>query len=328
MEVKAALKNRSEKEMRSKGIILETCRSLEKRGFKAVKLEYRPVGDKKSIDLLATKNRKFIVIRSSENAVTISRVEAEELKTSADLIRATPLIVSRKIHTRSIEEDVMYVRHTVPTISPQGLEKLLSREVFVVSDRGGYYVEINGEALRRAREDNNLSLGELAKILGVSRKAVYMYERGEMRASIPVALKIMELFGEEVLKPLSIEELHPLESEEPAPMPTPDVKAEQKLMSRVKNIGFQPLHFRTTPIDIIVRDEETQNTLLFTIEHSPRDFLESKLEATLKISQKTGFKTVVLASKVRLRRLEGEVRGSWSQIAIEDVEKLSEKDLA
>ena len=308
-------------------IISEACGRLKRRGFNAVRLEYRPVGGRRAIDIIAAKGGEILVIRGSENTITVREEEAEELRSSSRLINATALIVSRKVHNRIIEDDVIYERHSIPTVTPTGLEKLVEGEMYVYSDRGGYFVEIDGEALRRAREERGLSLGDLASMLGVSRKAVYMYERGEIRASIGVALKLIEYLGEDVVKPLSIDDVKEKGQEPPHACSTPDVKAEQKLIARVKSIGLHPLHFRTTPTDVIVRDPAEGKLLFFTIEHGPRDPLESKLKAAIELSKTTGYKTIVLASRSRLRSLRPEYEGSCDQISIDDIEDLSEEDL-
>ncbi|MCX6658497.1 MAG: helix-turn-helix domain-containing protein, partial [Euryarchaeota archaeon] len=58
------------------------------------------------------------------------------------------------------------------------------------------------ESLKRIRQEKNISLGMLAEIAGVSRKAIQMYESG-MGAMIEIAAKIEEYLNEPIVMPLN-----------------------------------------------------------------------------------------------------------------------------
>jgi putative transcriptional regulator len=73
---------------------------------------------------------------------------------------------------------------------------------FVYAAPGGLYVRLDGELLRRIREDRNISLGMLAEIAGVSRKAIQMYESG-MGAMVEIAAKLEEYLNEPIVVPLN-----------------------------------------------------------------------------------------------------------------------------
>ena len=69
------------------------------------------------------------------------------------------------------------------------------------SASGGFYVELDGDKVRGARETSEMSIGDLARALGVSRKSVQMYESGRS-ATIDIGLRLEELFKAPLIIPL------------------------------------------------------------------------------------------------------------------------------
>jgi putative transcriptional regulator len=83
------------------------------------------------------------------------------------------------------------------------LEEFLLEGVppFVFAAPGGLYVRMDGELLRRVRQENDISLGDLASIAGVSRRAVQQYEEGA-GATVDVAVRIEKYLRQPVIQPL------------------------------------------------------------------------------------------------------------------------------
>ena len=65
---------------------------------------------------------------------------------------------------------------------------------------GGLYVNIDGDTLKTLRTQRNVSLGTLANVAGVSRKAIRMYEAG-MGAKVEIAVKLEKFFDEPLVRP-------------------------------------------------------------------------------------------------------------------------------
>ena len=62
--------------------------------------------------------------------------------------------------------------------------------------------------LKIARAEKNLSQGELAKLVGVSRQTIISIESGKYTASLPLAYKLSHFFG------CTIEEVFNFDEEE------------------------------------------------------------------------------------------------------------------
>lgn len=100
---------------------------------------------------------------------------------------------------------VVYQRDSVNFISLSTFVDFLEgRPPLFKHSRGRVTSLVDGEELRRRREELGLSLGALASELGVSRETLYRYERGEVEAPQRVALRLARL-GMDVLRGIELD---------------------------------------------------------------------------------------------------------------------------
>jgi putative transcriptional regulator len=69
---------------------------------------------------------------------------------------------------------------------------------------GGYYVEIDHESIKRRRQELGLSVGEIAEMIGISRRTLYGYERGMAKASVTAAYNMIWTLGIPVANPINV----------------------------------------------------------------------------------------------------------------------------
>jgi len=155
-----------------------------------------PKRGKKSVDVLVVKGDERFVIRVVDNVSRMQKVEADELKRLAASFSCKPVVIS----SDNTDEDLP-IDKGVPLVHPKTLERRLAGEkFFTIYSKGNIYVRINPKELHRKRLKKEMSLGEVADFLGVTRMSVYEYERGiTNKVSIEVAQKLVKLFGEEIL---------------------------------------------------------------------------------------------------------------------------------
>lgn len=140
--------------------------------------------DRSCFDMVARKRLLLLLLKVLINIDAFTGQQAEEIKKVAGTFLASPLVVGVKSKYEYLEEDVVYERHGIPVIAPETLRNMITEEIYpeVFADRGGYFVQVNGEAIQEARERENLSLKELADKAHVSRETIYKYEHGIVRA--------------------------------------------------------------------------------------------------------------------------------------------------
>jgi len=156
-----------------------------------------------SFDFIARKDNLLLVIKVLNNIDSLHEEVAKEFISIAKFLDAVPIVIGRRTCSSYLEDDVVYFRYGVPIITYSTLENYLQGILpFVCAAPGGFYVNVDGEILREMRIERGISLGQLARIAGVSRRTIQLYEKGE-RASVEAAEKIAEFLGEDFLKPIN-----------------------------------------------------------------------------------------------------------------------------
>lgn len=154
-------------------------------------------------DVIARKDRDLLMLVIRQNLDSLRNEAINEFKSLASAINAAPLIVAERSAQDPLEDGVLYTRFGIPVLTISTLEDFMVEGVppFMFAARGGLYVKMDGDEIRRTREAKGLTPGMLARATGVSRKAIQQYEKG-MGTFIDIALKVEEFLGKPIIVPL------------------------------------------------------------------------------------------------------------------------------
>ncbi|BAD84728.1 predicted transcription regulator, containing DNA-binding HTH domain [Thermococcus kodakarensis KOD1] len=205
-------------------------------------------------DLVASRLFLLLFIKATVNIDTITEEQAEDLKRLAKFFKASPLIVGLRSKSGELEEGVVYERFGIYALRPETLyDALLNNELpAVFAERGGLYVRINGELLRELREKHGYSVNELAQLLGVSRKSLLNYERGEQAVSLDVAIQLEEIFDEALAEPIDI-----LRAKVEADLNVkPETPLEREVFERLKKLGLGLVKVKKAPFNAISTEDD------------------------------------------------------------------------
>lgn len=157
-------------------------------------------------DLVARKDQDVLFVKMQVDVNSVSSTDSNELRSVSDCFSAVPLLLGEKTHEKPLEDDTVYSRYRIPVLTERTLEGILLRKdsPLIRASPGGYYVEIDGEAIRKKRQELGLSVGEAAEIIGISRRTLYGYEREMAKASVAVAYKLIWALGIPVARPMNI----------------------------------------------------------------------------------------------------------------------------
>ncbi|MDO8056640.1 MAG: helix-turn-helix domain-containing protein [Candidatus Hermodarchaeota archaeon] len=146
-----------------------------------------------------------IAIKVSLTIDNVSTHTRDELSKICLFLRCSPLIVGERTRKSHLEDGVIHTRGSIPAITLETLRMILEEQKFptVITKKGGKYVLVNGESLKAAREESNLSRGDVAEELGLSRRAIYEYERGTISPTKDVAIRLEELLDVQLIEPLN-----------------------------------------------------------------------------------------------------------------------------
>lgn len=204
----------------------------------------------RSFDLAARKEDLFILIKILSNIDGLNERTAVEVRRLAKHLLGRTILVGEKSRDQYLERGAVYFRYGIPTVSVPTLADCLLDGVLplVYAAHGGLYVRIDGSLIRQLRLDRGISLGALASRLGVSRRTISKYEMESMDTSIEVAVKLEEIFEEELILPVDLFKSGNLED-----------KPEQitdNILQLLSKIGFEVFPIAQAPFNAVTRDED------------------------------------------------------------------------
>ncbi len=211
-----------------------------------------------SFDIIAKRDELVLILKSLVNIDALRNEVARELKILGKELNASPLVVGEKSAMGPILDGVIYSRHGIPIVSLGTFRDFILEEInpFVYASPGGLYVKLNGELMRRIREERGISLGHLAEVAGVSRKAIQLYEEG-MSAVVDIALRIEEYLGEELIEPLDLLNFGHLDEDEQGPPKTVMRRSGEleEVYRKLMSIGYDVYLTLKCPFEALSKDE-------------------------------------------------------------------------
>ncbi len=187
-------------------LLLERVKNILSRyGYSFEVLNYPSSYRERSIDLVAVKDGDRLLLRIRMGIKNMHRDEVNDLINAASAIRAVPLVLNDELTYDNVihEKDGIYV------ISDKTLDSMLrcSPDIFLIQRKNSFYIRINSKKLEKAKSERGLSLGEIALNSGVSRRMVFEYLRSDSTVSLEVAERLIDIFGEDIIEPITVESL-------------------------------------------------------------------------------------------------------------------------
>ncbi|MGD8505340.1 MAG: helix-turn-helix domain-containing protein [Candidatus Bathyarchaeota archaeon] len=249
-------------------------------------------------DLAARKKGAIGFFRVPANLSCASKQEAEELRTVAGFFGGTPLFVCDKAKEKPLEDDTVYSRYGVLAISPGTLEDVIGRGFLplVLAGPGGYYVRLDGDAIRRRRLKLGLSMGKLAESLGVSRRTLYGYEHGMAKASVSAAYKLEWLLAVPVVEPIDV--LEAVHRRRSFLAVARRVLVRNRLLHRVlrwlRRCRFEAFPARKAPFDFVAECSEKKLCLVGGVTCSSDRNLDARTKEILSVSEVVGARSIFI----------------------------------
>ncbi|DAC72773.1 MAG TPA: transcriptional regulator [Thermoplasmata archaeon] len=258
-------------------------------------------------DLVARRDETLLIIKVLSNIDGMSENVGNELRALSYLLKATPLLVGEKNGTSELEDDVVYFRFGIQTVTASTLRNHILEEIPVraYAAPGGLYVNLDQEKIRRLRQEKNISLGSFAHHVRVSRRTVRMYEDG-MSARIDIADRIEDMFDQSVALPIDL--LKPLIVQaKQLPSYQKDQEhmkeLEREVFSLLQNIGYKIIPMDRCPFEALSKEKEK---ILLTCVQEYNKKLAEKAHVISSISKIIERHAVVFTDKdVSKKNVEG-----------------------
>lgn len=177
----------------------------------------------------------------------------------------------------------------------------------VYATRGGFYVHLDGDRIRKEREKWSFSLGALAESLGVSRRSIYEYERNGMDSTLETALRLEELFSTSMTIPFDILSCNaeggsqvdgsiggPLEDE-----------LEENVSRVLSDLGLKVVWSRGTPFDAITYTQQKNNVVVTGVGYVSERRVQNRIQAVGSFSSVVRSLAMFILDRPRSSLVEG-----------------------
>ena len=287
--------------MKRSELLNEVENSLRKANFEfSERCNVRP----SCFDIAARKGRGFLLIKVFTNLGGIPVDYAHELHLISNHLMCSPLMVGMSTPKNSMEDDAVYTRHGILAITPLTLLNILLHKQFplVEAKPGGFYIRLDGQAIRKQRQKLGLSLGDLATMIGVSRRTVYGYERNLTRASISIALKLESTLGIPVVC-----HIDPFRRKAPKAREPSNFNVESKLLRKVlwrlAKFGFSITVTKKAPFNFIAVSGEGTKIIGGAAERKEKN-VNDRIEETNSVAE--------VAKSPKIFIVEEKVEKDWA----------------
>ncbi len=221
-------------------LLEKVCMFLLKKGFTIKNLT------RTCFDILARKNGQLLLIKILEDANSVSRQYTAEMVDIASYANASPLIIAEKAGKR-LEDNIVYSRFSVSTLNFHTFLNCVNNKFpFIKRSHAGLTVSLIGKTLREKREELGYSLNGISKKIGVTSRMVMKYESEDSEVTINKAMKIYDLFGDQVFSKINIFKKHE----------HPQSKFETEVSRKYVELGFDATETKKTPFDIIAKKDK------------------------------------------------------------------------
>jgi len=240
-------------------------------------------------DFAARRDSNIIFIKVQHDIGNLSPSDSRELKTISECISASSLLIGEKARGKPLEDDTVYSRYNISAVTPKTFESIVLRKVYplIRASPGGYYVEIDGEAVRKRRRELGLSIGEVAEMIGISRRTLYGYEKGMAKASVSAAYKLIWVLGVPVAKPVNVLEKTKMKRGRfltTAKHVITKNKFLRKIFRKFAHHNVTMVSVRKAPFDFVIRVHEEKMKIIGGVSDGKEREVERRVEEILSVS--------------------------------------------
>ncbi|MDG5759746.1 transcriptional regulator [Natronococcus sp. A-GB1] len=276
----------------------------------------------KSFDVAARRGENLLLVKILGNIDAFNEETGHEMRRLGTYLQATPLVIGLRSRDEDLKPDVTYFRHGVPVLSPDTAYNLFIEDVppLIYAAPGGLYVNIDGDLLADEREGHELSLGQLASQLGVSRRTVSKYEDG-MNASVEIAMALEELFDASLTSPVDVlegaDEVHEIESTPDDPDADP---TDEQVVAVLTRAGYRVHPTVRSPFKAVSEDEGDSGVVL-TGHSEFTEAAEKRARIMSSIGRVTRTQSVYVVDRAKQESVDG-----TALVEREELEELRDAD--
>jgi putative transcriptional regulator len=252
----------------------------------------------------ARKRENVVILKVQPDTDSLSLSDSAELGDISKSVSAAPLMISAKARDKLLEDDTVYSRYNVSTMTLKTFENIVSRGAYplIQAGPGGYYVTIDGAAIRRRRQQLGQSIGKMAEMIGISRRTLYGYERGLAKASVTAAYNLICTLGIPVAKPVNIFQKPAKERRCFLLTTARSIISRNKLLMRilVKFDRYGMTTVRKAPFDFVIAIPEEKTRIIGGVAAKEELGLERRVDEIISVSRVVQAHPILVTDERRL----------------------------
>jgi putative transcriptional regulator len=249
-------------------------------------------------DLAARKDKALMFIRIQIDVGGFSASDSRELGAISDSFSAAPLLIGQETREKPLEDDTVYTRHDVLAVTLRTFENVVVHDTppLIRASPGGYYVEIDGEALKRKRQELGLSAGEMAGMVGTSRRTIYGYEQGLAKASVTATYNLIWALGIPVARPINILERSEAQRRCCILTTAKRVFTRNRLLNRLfrKYTRYHITTVKKAPFDFVIGVPDREIRIIGGITNNKEPELSRRVDEILSVSKVVGARPILI----------------------------------
>ncbi|MFX1467449.1 MAG: helix-turn-helix domain-containing protein [Promethearchaeota archaeon] len=157
-------------------------------------------------DLLVKKDDLIFSIKIFPNIDNINSDIIRDIKSLSMILKSKPILIGIKNRYQKLDDHTIYVREDLPFITLNTFENIINNKYpYILARRGGGVIFLDGELMKKLREDCLLTRKELSEKLGVTKRTLCAYENETMRPSEIIAEKLLDILkSNQIFKKINI----------------------------------------------------------------------------------------------------------------------------
>jgi putative transcriptional regulator len=249
-------------------------------------------------DLAARKGESVIFIRVQPDIGGLSANDSAELKAISESFSAPCILIGEGAREKPLQDDTVYTRHDILAVSQLTFKNVVLHNMrpLIQANPGGYYVEIDGQALKRRRQELGLSAGEVAEMVGTSRRTIYGYERDMAKASVTAAYNLIWALGIPVAKSVNILE-KPEKQRKSCVLTTAKLMlARNRILSKIlrRCVHYHVTAVKRAPFDFVIAFPEERMRIIGGIAKRKELELDRRVDEILSVSRVTQARPILI----------------------------------
>ena len=208
------------------------------------------------------------------------------------------MLIGEEAREKPLQDDTVYTRHGILAVTLRTFENVVVHDIrpLIQANPGGYYVEIDGEALKQRRQELGLSAGQVAEMVRTSRRTIYGYERGMAKASVTAAYNLIWALGIPVAKSVNILE-KPENQRKSCVLTTARLMlARNRILNKLfgRYFRYHITAVKRAPFDFVISDPKKGIRIIGGIANTKEPELETRVDEILSVSKITRSRPILI----------------------------------